>query len=134
MGKTEAQRGDTLAENSPNLYQDPSWYGSCLSSVLIYTLLQSHWPPCCFSKPPSSFPPQGLCTGCFLCLEHSPPARFSLDCVLAIVQISAQMSPPWGGHSTRVLPLISYNIYQLPTAPMITIGTYPRFLNFIYLF
>lgn len=44
---------------------------------------------------PSSFPPQGLCTGCFPCLGHpSPPPGWLLLVQASVPGMSPQRDPP----------------------------------------
>lgn len=56
----------------------------------LLTLLQPRGPPCCSSDTPGMILPQGLCTGCFLSLEHSSPS-FDLTFSL-LIPVSAQIS------------------------------------------
>lgn len=64
-----------------------------LSAVTCFHVhRQAHWPSCCLLKRPHMLLPQGLCTYCSFCLEHSS-ARYTHGSLALSLQIFAQMSP-----------------------------------------
>lgn len=62
---------------------------ACMSWPFVHgsflNVFQLYWPLC--------FPPQGLCTCCFLCLESSPPYHLLCSWTFLAIQISVQRSP-----------------------------------------
>ena len=68
---------------------------------------------CCSSNTPGLLLAQGLCTGCFFCLEHTDPGypRASLP---YLFQIFTQMPPSW---NLRTCCLILFLCPRHPVSP-----------------
>lgn len=73
----------------PTQPTDPSSPASSRAALTprLLTPLQPHWPPQCYSGATNTLLPQGLCTGCSLCLkcfplrplQSQPPLRIQIS-------------------------------------------------------
>lgn len=69
-----------------------TFLSSFLGPLSLFTPLRLCCPPCCSSDSLGLSSPQGLCTCCSLCQEHSSPS-FPRGQLSRLLQVSAQMSP-----------------------------------------
>lgn len=88
---------------------------SCYSPA--HSLLQAHW-PFHSSTVPTSFLPQGLCTGCACYLKHS---YHTFVCLFVIIQVSTQITiseafldqPLWRSPGTFNLPPSHHLVFSI---------------------